>query len=80
MTKNNRTIRTWLLAGMAMAASPVLAADVTPQRLAHPPRPTVRRGSRVVRALPLALTHHWSQWTIESSDLRLPGLKSVPIV
>jgi alcohol dehydrogenase (cytochrome c) len=36
MTKNNRTLRSLLLAGMAMAASPVLAADVTAQRLAHP--------------------------------------------
>ena len=34
-TKHRRSIRNLLLAGVALAASPVLAADVTPDRLAN---------------------------------------------
>src|SRR5437879_12649970 len=36
MNQTNRTIRSLLLAGVAMTAGPVLAADVTPERLANP--------------------------------------------
>src|SRR6195256_328170 len=36
MTKSKVTIRAMLLTGVAMLVSPVLAADVTPQRLANP--------------------------------------------
>jgi alcohol dehydrogenase (cytochrome c) len=36
MTNRNQTLRTALLAGSMLAAWPVLAADVTPERLANP--------------------------------------------
>src|SRR5581483_189246 len=51
------------------------------QRLAAPPGSALRDRPRLVRALPRALArYHESQCTIESSGLRLPGLKSVPMV
>ena len=36
MTNRNQTLRTALLAGSMLAAWPVLAADVTPERLTNP--------------------------------------------